>query len=180
MLRRPRGEPVLGGVREDFFMFTRFMPDGCIEWTGYINKHGYGHSYDPTEKRLDWAHRVSFQLFNGAIPAGLHIDHLCRNTRCVNPGHLEAVTPRINTLRGLGNPAINRRKTRCVNGHEFTEENTLTYRRNGEFFRRECRTCNREKMARYRADPEKGEKIRTQNREFQRRKFGIDASAYRV
>lgn len=46
------------------------------------------------------AHRFSYELHNGKIQKGLVIDHLCRNSRCVNPDHLEAVTHRENTVRG--------------------------------------------------------------------------------
>ena len=47
------------------------------------------------------AHKVFYTYFVGPVPEGLVIDHLCRNHSCVNPGHLEAVTTKINTRRGV-------------------------------------------------------------------------------
>lgn len=41
-----------------------------------------------------------YAAYRGAIPEGKHIDHLCRNRRCVNPDHMEAVTLMENTQRG--------------------------------------------------------------------------------
>lgn len=46
------------------------------------------------------AHRVAYELWFGPIPAGLDIDHLCRNRRCCNPAHLDAVTRSVNLRRG--------------------------------------------------------------------------------
>lgn len=45
------------------------------------------------------AHIVSYETFIGPVPAGHEIDHTCRNTFCVNPGHLEAVLPSVNKDR---------------------------------------------------------------------------------
>jgi hypothetical protein len=68
-------------------------------------------------------------------PAGMQIDHLCVNKRCINPGHLEAVTGKVNVQRA--HPSL---KTVCVNGHRYTAENTI-WRKRGELKHRECRTC---------------------------------------
>lgn len=71
---------------------------GCWNWTGAILKTGYG--------AMSWlgknkpAHRIAYEQFVGPIPDGLVLDHLCRNTRCVNPDHLEPVTSTENIRRG--------------------------------------------------------------------------------
>lgn len=73
----------------------------CWEWTGYIQpKTGYGQFGVRSGTRL--AHRVAYQFLVGPIPAGMHLDHLCRNRRCVNAaGHLDPVPPRENLRRGI-------------------------------------------------------------------------------
>lgn len=91
------------------------------------------------------AHRVVYECLKGRIPDGLPLDHLCRNRRCVNPDHLEAVPGRINTLRGLGPTAKNARKTHCPNGHSLSEDN-LHNNKNGY---RVCATCKRRKALAY-------------------------------
>jgi hypothetical protein len=47
------------------------------------------------------AHRWYYEQARGSIPDGMWIDHLCRVKECVNPDHLEVVTPQRNTRRGL-------------------------------------------------------------------------------
>lgn len=78
-----------------------FIPvDGpCWEWSGAITGTGYGNiwyadAYVP-------AHRVSYELAHGEIGADLEIDHLCRVRSCVNPDHLEQVTPDENKRRAI-------------------------------------------------------------------------------
>ena len=111
---------------------------GCWLWIGAIkrNRGGYG-QYG----RGSRAHGVAYRALIGPIPAGLVPDHLCRQTCCVNPSHLEPVTIGVNVLRGEGPTAKNARKTHCKNGHELIGENLMEQERpNGKAWRR-CRQC---------------------------------------
>jgi hypothetical protein len=47
------------------------------------------------------AHRWHYEQVNGPIPVGLQIDHLCRVRDCVNPDHMQVVSPQENTRRSL-------------------------------------------------------------------------------
>lgn len=111
---------------------------GCWLWTGPRTKEQYG--THPWNGVRTTAHRVSYELLVAPIAEGLHVDHLCRNPPCVNPAHLEPVTPGENARRGVG-PTGRWRLTECERGHEFTPENTLT-RPNGT---RHCRACHRDR-----------------------------------
>lgn len=122
----------------DRFAANIKLSDGCWEWIGTKRNKGYGSFYIHGTFYVQ-AHRFCYELLSGPIPAGLTLDHLCRNTSCVNPDHLEPVTNRENTLRGFNPCAMNARKTRCKNGHEFTQENIFRNYRGG----RGCVTCNR-------------------------------------
>lgn len=113
---------------------------GCWIWQGYVHPNtGYGSIYFDGESTV--AHRVAYRLFVGPIPTGLHIDHLCRVRACANPEHLEPVTVLENVRRAPVHIAhVNRAKTHCVNGHEYTPENTG---RSGKYQYRYCIACNR-------------------------------------
>lgn len=117
-------------------------PDtGCWEWTRALDQ-GYavlGRRRFPTTQR---AHRIFYMAMVGPIPDGLQLDHLCANRKCVNPDHLEAVTPRVNTLRSAAPSAINARKTHCHRGHAFDDTNTrVEVGTDGTTQRRICRAC---------------------------------------
>ena len=114
----------------------------CWEWTGKRHSQGYG----LCRRGLPsiYAHRTSWILLVGPIPGGYQIDHLCRNRLCINPDHLEPVTPRTNQIRGYGLAGAARKKV-CLNGHPFSEENT--YRPPGHG-RRQCKKCQYERNLR--------------------------------
>ncbi len=111
---------------------------GCHLWQGSITPNGYGKISIAAVTRS--THRAAYEAAKGPVPAGLVIDHLCRNPRCCNPDHLEAVTPRENTLRGVGPSAQHAKKTHCPKGHPFDAANTGRLRN-----QRVCRACAKER-----------------------------------
>jgi hypothetical protein len=111
----------------------------CWVLTKGLRGDGYGRL--SVDGRYVMTHRFAYELLVGPIPAGLTIDHLCRNHACANPRHLEPVTRGENCLRGVGSPAANARKTHCKRGHEFTPENTYVHP--GRPRHRECVICMR-------------------------------------
>lgn len=111
----------------------------CWMWDGAFAGSGYGQDFYKGKK---WrAHRSTYERLVGPIPAGMDLDHLCRNRRCVNPDHLEPVTRRENLLRGETRTARNAAVTHCPQGHPYTEANTYV-RASGA---RVCKKCNAER-----------------------------------
>lgn len=117
------------------FLAKVHKTDTCWLWEG-CRGGKYGQVNFERQKYL--AHRLAYLLFVGSIPDGYEIDHLCRTPLCVNPAHLEAVTPRVNTLRSDGITAQNARKTHCKRGHPFDEANTRWGAKG-----RDCKACQR-------------------------------------
>lgn len=110
-------------------------PSGCWLWTKSRSRDGYG--WASLNNKTYQAHRLVYLLSEGQIPDGLVLDHLCRRRHCVNPDHLEPVTPGENIRRSTLTPAG--MKT-CVKGHDFEEIRG----------QRRCPTCLAEYEARRR------------------------------
>lgn len=125
----------MGDTAKRFFHKVRFVDKWfggtrCLEWTGLKTKEGYGR-FIINQKQIA-AHRWSLSLCED-LDADLSVDHLCRNTSCVNPSHLEQVPIGVNIRRGS-----TATKTHCKHGHPFDDENTR-WRNSGKH--RQCRKC---------------------------------------
>lgn len=113
------------------------MEEECCLYTGHTDLDGYGKlTYRVNGKEYnEYIHRIMYRHHVGELIKGLVLDHLCRNRSCINPDHLEQVTQKENTNRGL---LISKH---CSNGHEYTPENTaFTNHKNG-YRVKKCREC---------------------------------------
>ena len=133
-------------TRMNFFERLRAFldrPDECWIWEGAkVNGYGVcGRSVNGKPKRF-YCHDLTYELWHGPKPAGLHIDHLCRNRACFNPAHLEAVTQQENIRRGHAGFA-NSAKTHCPKGHPYDAVNTAVRHKKNGGINRICRTCHR-------------------------------------
>jgi len=121
------------------------QPDGCWVWTGGTTSDGVYPRFCVGKTKYVLAHRWSYEFYVAPIPTGLTIDHLCRNTLCVNPEHLEPVTNVENVMRGEGACAKNARKTHCKRGHELTSHNVYLKKSSNGNPARQCKRCTLEK-----------------------------------
>lgn len=119
---------------------VKVADNGCWEWTGPPRRDGYA---ELDVNCVRWLlHRYVYTQLKGPIPEGLVIDHLCRNRKCCNPEHLEAVPQRVNVIRGnlaLAAKIKAAKRTHCPQGHPYDEENTYK-----DAYGRHCRICGRE------------------------------------
>lgn len=134
-------------TEERFFAKVVAGPNNCWIWTGAVRAGYPTFTVDGPRgacTRSVGAHRWSWEYANGAIPEGLQIDHVkdrgCTSKLCVNPSHLEPVTPRENSLR------YTRTIRYCPAGHEHNETNTRICKDG----KRACRACERERARRKR------------------------------
>lgn len=109
---------------------------GCWKWGAWSNGKGYGLVRINGKSYL--AHRISYEIAYGEIPKGLVIDHICNNTKCVNPSHLQAITQQQNILRSTKHISKERAsKKQCIRGHNLFGDN-LYIRKDR---RRACKLC---------------------------------------
>lgn len=144
--RRRRGKPLDAErmTRPEYFMrhIDKDAPGGCWIWTAKIARNGYGvFSGDHL-----LAHRFAYLYWVGEINEGMQIDHLCMVKACVNPAHLEAVTPWENMRRKDLAYGTGSARTECPQGHPYDERNTYLHPTG----RRCCRACARERARRNR------------------------------
>lgn len=107
----------------------------CWLWRGAIDNAGYG-VVNVGGRRVNRAHRVSYEILVGPIANGLHLDHLCRVRHCLNPDHLEPVSPAENMRRGFAPAARVAATDLCGRGHSMAD----AYVRPGNGYRM-CRVC---------------------------------------
>ncbi len=124
----------------DWSFERRFMrkvsvdENGCWNWLGAKMHNGYGQL---VVADVRWAaHRYSYTELVGLIPAGLDLDHLCRNRACTNPLHLEPVTRGENLRRGM--TGKHKRADVCKHGHPLSGANLYVHVTTGS---RCCRAC---------------------------------------
>ena len=88
--------------------------DECWIWIGSKDQDGYG------RLKLNGIWNRAHHLLLAERPTrGLCCDHLCRNRACVRPSHIEVVTIKENSMRGLGASALNAAKRACPDGHPY-------------------------------------------------------------
>lgn len=112
---------------------------GCYLWTKHIDGGGYGRVEYLNSCKL--AHKVAYELRHGPVPAGLELDHLCRNRACINVDHLEAVTRKVNVHRGISFAAMNAKLAVCKYGHALTPDNVYVETSGS----RRCKICRKER-----------------------------------
>jgi hypothetical protein len=126
----------------------------CWLWTGAKGSHGYGTIR--REGMTVLAHRYAYELAKGALPTGAQVHHRCHRRACVNPAHLEALTPQAHLARhpeaAASTVARHAAVTHCPHGHPYDAANTRWYRKAG-YLCRACRECLRTRRRKYPVSP---------------------------
>lgn len=137
--------------RDEFLLLLSTSdPSECWPWPHADNGYGYGRvRYDGP---IWLASRLAYTLVVEPIPDGMTLDHRChtddptcpggdecKHRICVNPAHLEPVTQTTNQGRAHKHGPDRDAKTHCVNGHEFSPENSGRTTKGYRY----CKRCRR-------------------------------------
>jgi hypothetical protein len=89
--------------------------DSCWLWMGKIDD-GYGRFFINGKHYL--VHRMAYAVLKNKLQENTQVDHLCKVRNCINPDHLEEVTSKENTRRGLSGK-FNTDPNKCPYGHDY-------------------------------------------------------------
>lgn len=92
--------------------------ESCWLWMGKIDD-GYGRWHVAGKYHL--VHRLAFVVLKHKLGENTQVDHLCKVRNCLNPDHLEEVTPKENTRRGL-TKRFNTDPDKCPYGHDYAKQ----------------------------------------------------------
>jgi predicted DNA-binding transcriptional regulator AlpA len=182
LVRIPRSRIVGDAARFDYYTLKNpskevqrifgAKPD-CVIWGGGLNPWGYSQfrsDWSKTEGGSAFGHLYAWVIVGGRDrDPERETDHLCRFRPCVNHEHLEQVSQKVNTLRGVSPTAQNARKTHCDRGHAFAPENT----RIGESGWRTCLTCERAYSQTYNREYHARPEVKAARREAYKPKTGV-------
>lgn len=112
--------------------------ESCWLWKGRLNKQGRA-KVRFHNKEMNAA-RVAYILFIGPIPENHLLHHICKNKQCVNVLDINHIIPQKIELHEDCIGTINRLKTHCPKGHEYSKENTRKYFNKNHWYR-VCITC---------------------------------------
>lgn len=154
-------------IEERFWQMVE-KTENCWNWKGSVGNN-YGMYYVNGKSKR--AHRIAFELLASKIPDGLTLDHLCKNTLCVNPKHLEPVTLSENSRRENVWKRENVIRTRCEKGHPWKPENI----RKTWLGYNECNICKKDYNRKYHV--KNIEKILVYSKLWKRRKRAMEKAA---
>jgi hypothetical protein len=140
-------------------LFSKIVVDpitNCWNWTRA--RDGFGYGYFRYKRHTYRVHRFVYAWLKNPLPTARYgkgvpvLDHICKNTSCCNPDHLELVSQKENMLRGSSPMAIHSKQTHCIKGHLLPDSKKES--KNGRPTRR-CVLCRRaNRMRRYYASKE--------------------------
>jgi len=99
---------------------------GCWNWQGAKGPRKYGSMR--YKGKTNTPHKVSRIVFNGPVPPGMIVRHLCNNQRCVNPEHLGIGTQKENVRDTIEAGRFNKPKGSKHPNAKLTEDDVREIR----------------------------------------------------